>query len=320
MVASVSMAMNGCALTGPVAPSTHSPYRFGYEIKKTHNIGVVNAFDDGRQIIVQFNRDIPAFITASDDRGDYIPVNPRGSYLSIEKMVSRVRLTTREGQWVEIVSPPSLSAPVVSTMTAAAPQMHTNAEAYQARSVAAAARDESTVHELEEARAALIAAQAEIARLKVLVEAETKRTSNDVQRSSLAAAANDLKVVESKINGLQARIVRIPFAWGRSALMLSDADTAALIELAKAAVHINLRGRTDSVTADEPNRRIALERATRTRAMFVKHGVPAEKIRVYSMAAGGFIADNNTSAGQAENRRVDIEFLQNAESVKTAQN
>jgi outer membrane protein OmpA-like peptidoglycan-associated protein len=55
--------------------------------------------------------------------------------------------------------------------------------------------------------------------------------------------------------------------------------------------------------------RIALGRALSARNYLIEHGVSPDKITVDSQADGDFIAPNDTKAGRALNRRVEIELL-----------
>jgi len=82
-----------------------------------------------------------------------------------------------------------------------------------------------------------------------------------------------------------------------------------LLMAAKDAKRIEIRGRTDAESDNPIDRRIALERALNARLFLVKNGIPPTKIRVASMAAGGYIADNSTMEGRARNRRVEIEAM-----------
>ncbi len=68
-------------------------------------------------------------------------------------------------------------------------------------------------------------------------------------------------------------------------------------------------GHTDSVGGDEYNQKLSIRRAEAVKAYIVSKGV--EVSRVYTEGKGEKqpVADNKTSAGRAQNRRVEIEVV-----------
>jgi outer membrane protein OmpA-like peptidoglycan-associated protein len=98
------------------------------------------------------------------------------------------------------------------------------------------------------------------------------------------------------------------FRPGGTALDLPPATTAALVEAARQAQLVVLRGRTDAVRDDAANAAVARRRAEAAQALLVKSGVPIERMRVTWQASGDTVADNGTAVGRAANRRVEIEL------------
>ena len=68
-------------------------------------------------------------------------------------------------------------------------------------------------------------------------------------------------------------------------------------------------GHTDSIGTDAYNQRLSLRRAAAVKNYLVGKGV--ERNRVYTEGKGEKqpVADNKTSAGRAQNRRVEIEVV-----------
>ena len=68
-------------------------------------------------------------------------------------------------------------------------------------------------------------------------------------------------------------------------------------------------GHTDSVGTDAYNQKLSVRRAEAVKAYLVSKGI--EKNRVYTEGKGEKqpVADNNTAAGRAKNRRVEIEVV-----------
>jgi outer membrane protein OmpA-like peptidoglycan-associated protein len=65
-------------------------------------------------------------------------------------------------------------------------------------------------------------------------------------------------------------------------------------------------GYTDSVGAEGYNEQLSLARAVSVREFLVKRGVDPERIRVQGYGESSPVADNRTSEGRANNRRVEI--------------
>jgi outer membrane protein OmpA-like peptidoglycan-associated protein len=69
---------------------------------------------------------------------------------------------------------------------------------------------------------------------------------------------------------------------------------------------VRIVGHTDSTGSDELNNRLSLERAQATKRYLVERGVSANQIQVAGRGEHEPVADNNSDAGRAKNRRVEI--------------
>ena len=67
-----------------------------------------------------------------------------------------------------------------------------------------------------------------------------------------------------------------------------------------------VEGYTDSVGTDEYNQKLSLQRAESVRNYLVSQGVPADRIRAVGHGESSPVTDNDTPAGRANNRRVEI--------------
>src|SRR5690606_10373275 len=65
-------------------------------------------------------------------------------------------------------------------------------------------------------------------------------------------------------------------------------------------------GHTDSIGSPEMNQKLSTHRAQAVKDVLTKNGVPAKYIKVIGAAAKYPVADNKTSAGRSQNRRVEI--------------
>ena len=102
-------------------------------------------------------------------------------------------------------------------------------------------------------------------------------------------------------------VFTIHFDFGSTHVVLPSDVAATVIESARAAPLVLLRGRTDGITDSPVESRIARERAAAVRAYLVSAGVDPARIRATYQPAGDHAADNTSPTGQGMNRRVEIE-------------
>ena len=70
-------------------------------------------------------------------------------------------------------------------------------------------------------------------------------------------------------------------------------------------------GHTDSVGSAAYNQKLSMRRANAVKAFLVSKGVPADRIFTEGKGESKPVASNKTSAGRAQNRRVDVEVVGN---------
>lgn len=102
-------------------------------------------------------------------------------------------------------------------------------------------------------------------------------------------------------------VYTIRFALGATRPALGQGNLKSLVDAAKAAPIVSVRGRTDAAAFTAGNDRVARLRAQETVAMLVRAGVDSRRIRATWQAAGDTVASNETVEGRALNRRVEIE-------------
>ena len=69
---------------------------------------------------------------------------------------------------------------------------------------------------------------------------------------------------------------------------------------------VRIIGYTDNTGSDAINNPLSVDRAESTRDYMIGRGVPANVIRVEGRGSRDPVADNNSTAGRAQNRRVEI--------------
>lgn len=128
---------------------------------------------------------------------------------------------------------------------------------------------------------------------------------------SAAAALAQVATRQQALALLQApqanSIYAIRFDFGSARLFVPADIAAPLIEDARSAPLVLLRGRTDGSVDSPAESRIARERAAAVRDYLVSAGVDAAHIRATYQPAGDHAADNSSPAGRRMNRRVEIE-------------
>jgi outer membrane protein OmpA-like peptidoglycan-associated protein len=128
---------------------------------------------------------------------------------------------------------------------------------------------------------------------------------------STAAALAQVAARQQALALLQApqpnSIYAVRFEFGSSRVVVPADIAAPLIEDARTAPLVLLRGRTDGPIDSPAESRIARERATAVRDYLVSAGVDAAHIRATYQPAGDHAADNSSPSGRRMNRRVEIE-------------
>ena len=143
-----------------------------------------------------------------------------------------------------------------------------------------------------------------------ILAAESQRTAASTAASLQRLSALQQVMVASQSDASAPRpnsVFTVRFDYGDVHLGIPPELSAALIEEARQAPLVVLRGRTDG-TSDSPGEsRIARERATAVRDYLLASGVDGARMRVTYQPAGDHAADNSLPAGRAMNRRVEIE-------------
>jgi outer membrane protein OmpA-like peptidoglycan-associated protein len=116
------------------------------------------------------------------------------------------------------------------------------------------------------------------------------------------AAARDRSVVP--LGGVGR--MSLGFDRGATRLKIDRPSHDAIVDAAKAAAHVEVRGYTSSFKVTAASKRLARERALAAAHMLAAAGVERSRIRLSYVAAGGFVAPNRDRRGQALNRRVEI--------------
>jgi outer membrane protein OmpA-like peptidoglycan-associated protein len=134
----------------------------------------------------------------------------------------------------------------------------------------------------------------------------------------MAARQQLLASIQEKAAANSLRIVH--FAFNSTQVSIPTAEASALVEEAKVAPLVLLRGRTDGTADSSAESRIAQARANAVRDYLVASGVDPTRIRTTHQPSGDHLADNRNPQGRNLNRRVEIEVYRTLPiSQQTAQ-
>lgn len=164
--------------------------------------------------------------------------------------------------------------------------------------------ESSRVAEATGARLAYLSVQQQVlAALKPPTQAEIHTCSSNGSPGQVAAAAATT-ATDTAAN----TIYSVRFDYGSTQFAIPPALATALLQEARTAPLVWLRGRTDG-TSDLPSEsRIARQRTEAVRAYLLAAGVDPARIRSTHQPSGDHVASNDTAAGRSLNRRVEIEL------------
>lgn len=152
-----------------------------------------------------------------------------------------------------------------------------------------------------------------------LMAAESMRGA---EASSLAAtrlAQQQQALLQVSAPAMQRNLlVPVLFSFGSTKLNLPEADAARIVDAARGAPLVLLRGRTDGPVESSAESAIARQRAAEVERWLVQAGIEPARIRTTWQPVGDHAADNSTPGGRTLNRRVEIEVYRTAPIVATA--
>jgi len=148
--------------------------------------------------------------------------------------------------------------------------------------------------------------------------AQEARQAATVADEKAAAAATKAEAVETASRRLVYEVVLSEdqgnFKFGKKDLPdEAKAKLDEMIQQIKAdpkGAYFEIAGYTDSIGSKEYNEKLGLERAEAVqRYLYEQHQIPLFKMNVISYGEDNPVAENNTKAGRAQNRRVVIRVL-----------
>lgn len=139
LVTAIAILVAGCAATEPAATSlTGSGLRFDYVAENGRAIGLVRAFDDGAQTVLQFVGDVPTGLILTGQDARPLVFERRGQYAVLQGVQGRVQARLGAAT-VNVVLLQSVPVPVAAPASAVTTG---KASAEPSRSELAAARED----------------------------------------------------------------------------------------------------------------------------------------------------------------------------------
>lgn len=281
-VALAAVGIGGCMSTPP------SPIGFNYQVDNGLANRIVQVFDLSGNTVVQIRNVDPKSTRFFNSRNVEIPYKVMGENVVLEGVqasftVSSDRAASRVIRTAPAIAHASAEHPVApATGTVAAASTVTT-------SSASAARDEKLLAEITRIKT-------ELAELKkMLAAAEQSGTST---QSALAR--------QTSVSAESSEVVRVNFANNSEYFAPPREVREQLVQMAKSAKVVEVRGFTDSAQPSRTSEALAKGRASAAKRFLMRHGVDGKKVRVEYEPAGKFVTENTTAEGKAANRRVEI--------------
>ncbi len=121
--------------------------------------------------------------------------------------------------------------------------------------------------------------------------------------------------IEANASAQRNLLVPVLFAFGSTQVNVPDAEATRIMDEARGAPLVVLRGRTDGAIESPAESAIARQRAATVEAWLVQAGIDRARIRTTWQPVGDHAADNGTAGGRTLNRRVEIEIYRAAPVV-----
>ena len=260
---------------------------YTYELLTPRETGLARAFDDGHRTFLAFKGGVPMGLMIFDENGKVVSFNATENGVIIDAV--------RRG-W--LIRTPTRSSYAQTRTPRSTEQL--------GESEVAVAGNVNLPAELAAARAEILSAQERL----VGVSAELDKVSRGEPSRPLADLKAEIEELETQLDGINATLIRAHFASGSAVLALSEEARRAMIDAARQAEWVRIRGGADSTGTPEINARIAVARAQSVRQVLIDGGLGPDKVMVRA-ATQDYIATNRTAAGRSMNRRVDVYFVGN---------
>ncbi|SDE68019.1 OmpA family protein [Terriglobus roseus] len=298
----------------PITRDEHSPLEL-YEAHNAYQIAMLAGAD-------KYASDIMAQVKTNLDNADAMDMNKhRDEKMEItmareavqrseDARISTLRKKETERQIAEVNARKDAQAQAAAAQLAAQ-QQALDAERARASADRAAA---------ERARAEANAANADAAAAAAKAQADAARQDVVAMREKLRAQLNAVLATQETARGLVVTLGDVLFDTGKSSLkqnaQISLAKVSAILQQYPD-LKLQIEGYTDAIGGDAYNLKLSEDRANSTQAFLVNNGVSPTNVSSLGFGKSNPVADNGTSSGRAQNRRVEMVVSGPSIGVKT---
>jgi outer membrane protein OmpA-like peptidoglycan-associated protein len=184
-------------------------------------------------------------------------------------------------------------------------------EADRGRLAADKAFREGQLEALATGKSVMTKTKAELeAEKKARADAEKRSAEAEKKAAAAMASLQEIAKVKEESRGVVITLSgSVLFATGKSSLL--PIAKQKIDEVGKALKDqgfksLLVEGHTDSQGSATKNDELSQARADSVRTQLISNGIPPDKIRAQGLGSSRPVADNNTSEGRANNRRVEI--------------
>jgi outer membrane protein OmpA-like peptidoglycan-associated protein len=164
--------------------------------------------------------------------------------------------------------------------------------------------------------------QAEEARQQAEQQAQQAQQQSAQMREQLKNQLNQVLQTRETARGLIVNMSDVLFDFNKYTLKPEAREKLAKVSgilLAYPNLKLQVEGYTDNIGSDQYNQKLSEERADSVRDFLVQQSVPDNNITAQGYGESHPIADNSTSSGRAQNRRVQLVVSGNAIGVQEQQ-
>lgn len=149
-----------------------------------------------------------------------------------------------------------------------------------------------------------------------LARAQAREQTAIASRESMARQAPQIELsARSRANAAPQTLATLDLPFETGSAVLKPGASARLDPVVTALrqhpdEQVTVRGFTDNVGSEDTNQRLSQQRAEAVRAYLISRGIPADRVVAEGLGESLPIATNQTAAGRARNRRVEIQVSQ----------
>lgn len=308
-IALAAAVLGGCGTEKP------SPIEFNYQIDNARANGIVQVFDLHGDTVVQI-RDFNAATTHFyDQRNVEIPHRVVGENVVLKGIqasftvssalaASRIVRTTPVPLAAAVIAQPAGGPKAAGGSSAGATNADNEMTSEQLQSEIARIKKEIAALKI-----VIASASAEDAAGRPVLAAQLAASASGGQGSISTPSTGHILQVSNPTPIIEAPsgdVIRVCFKNNSHSFAPSGTEKAQILSLVKKGAPIAVTGYTDSSTPTPVSEALAKSRADAAKRYLMRRGIDSNKISIDFVPAGKFISENESAAGKAANRRVEI--------------